>query len=310
MGDAAQGEPSDHKIFKSPLAVQPALQETRTPDNYLRHPGGDRLPRTLTTWRVQDTGKSYGGVVAFSYGFEDSPDAEILVAGLNSGKESGAAGVSRQGNILQWGFSAPPSQMTEAGQALFVNCICYAHEFDNIPPLVRGSTLSQRMSAVRLGALISTIKDPNFFKNQFGSELGQRFKGDPKGLVQAYRDDYELIYRETNGFEIDKDLKSLGINSNRRLSTLERLIASLDDEKQAPIARRLLLRYTNQKFEKTADWSAWLASNRARMYFTDTGDYQFKVAPAEYPVIPGRVGAEAPPDETWVRVFGAQAVSK
>jgi hypothetical protein len=310
MGDAAQGEPSEHKVFKAPLAVQPAFQNTRTPQNYLSHPGGDRLPKTLKTWRVQTAGKQYGGVVAFSYGFEDSPDAEILVPGLNFGKESGAAGVSRQGNILQWGYSAPPSQMTEAGQALFINCICYAHEFDNVPPLVRGSTLSQRMSAIRLGALISKIKDPKFFERQFGSELGQRFKGDSKGLVQTYRDNYELIYHATNGFELDRELQSLGITSNRRLSTLERLLGLLDDEKQAATARRLLVRYTRQEFEKPADWTAWLARNRAHMYFTDTGDYQFKIAPAEYPVIPGRVGVEAPPDETWLRVFGAQAVSK
>ena len=64
--------------------------------------------------------------------------------------------------------------------------------------------------------------------------------------------------------EIDKDLKSLGITSNRRLSTLERLIGLLDEAKQAATARRLLARYTNQKFEKPADWTAWLARNRAR----------------------------------------------
>ena len=46
------------------------------------------------------------------------------------------------------------------------------------------------------------------------------------------------------------------------------------------------------------------------MYFTDTGDYQFKLAPTGYPVTPGRIGVEAPPDATWLRVFGAQAISK
>ena len=41
------------------------------------------------------------------------------------GKMNGAVAVGRHGNFLQWGFSAPPSKMTDAGQKLFVNCLYY-----------------------------------------------------------------------------------------------------------------------------------------------------------------------------------------
>lgn len=302
MGDAAQGEPSRHKVFESPFKVQPSIEETKTPDNYRGFPGGEALPPTVKTWRVQKTGKEFGGVVAFSYGIEDSPDAEILTAGFNEGKGNGDAGVSRHGNYLQWGFSAPPSEMTDAGRAFFVNCLAYIHEFDNVAPLVTEQS-SHRMDAIRMANYITRIKDEEFFSGAFGKDLMTRYKGDPKGLMQYYKDDYELIRRD-KVFVIDQELKALGIGSNRRLSTLERLIALLQDERQAPAARTLLARYTEEQFATPAEWGAWLAKNRARIYFTDVGGYKFKVAPEGYPVVPGRVGVEAPEDRTWTLVYG------
>ena len=303
MGDAAQGEPPRHEVFERPLEVQPEFEEWNTPGNYRRHPGGKLLPPKLKVWRIQRTDKTFGGVVSFSYGFEDSPDAEILVPGFNEGKEYGAAGVSRHGNVLEWGFSAPPSQMTDAGRALFVNCICYARKFDGVAPLVRGTGLTHRMNAIRLGALIDVIKDKNFFSRAFGGDLGKRFEGDPEGLVKAYGDGYELIYRDRSGFTIDEELKALGIASNRRPSTLERLIALLEDEKMAATARKLLARYTTESFETRGQWADWLARSRSRLYFSDVGGYKFRIAPEGYPVVPGRIGLENPVDETWNRVF-------
>jgi len=105
MGDAAQGEPRQHEVFSQPLKVQPAFEFWPTPKTYREYPGGEHLPDKIKVWRVQNTGKRSGGVVARYYGFEDSPDAEILTAGFNDGKESGAVGVGRHGNFLQWGFS-------------------------------------------------------------------------------------------------------------------------------------------------------------------------------------------------------------
>ncbi len=70
------------------------------------------------------------GTVARPWKPEEAPDAELLVAGYNTGKMSGAVAVGRHGNFLQWGFSAPPSQMTEAGWSLFLNCINYIVKFE------------------------------------------------------------------------------------------------------------------------------------------------------------------------------------
>jgi len=281
MGDAAHAELLDHVVFQKPFKVEPEFEYWDTPGNYHdRHLGEDKLPAKMKVWRVQKTEKTYGGVVARSYGFTDSPDAEALVLGFNGGKEYGAVGVGRHGNFLQWGYSAPPSKMTEAGKNFFLNCICYIHQFDGKAPLVRRES-SHRWNAIRLAALINRIKDENFFSSTFSPDLRKKYEGDPNGLVQYYRDDFEFIYRE-QAFLIDNELKSLGLNSNRETETLERLISLLEDEQHADTARLLLTRYTNESFQSTEQWQSWFENNKDRIFFSDVGGYKFFVVPEEY----------------------------
>ena len=47
MGDAAQGEPRKHEVFSAPFRVTPKFETWKTPGNYRRYPGGDKLPDTL-----------------------------------------------------------------------------------------------------------------------------------------------------------------------------------------------------------------------------------------------------------------------
>ncbi len=284
MGDAAQGEPRKHEVFSTPFEVKPKLTFWKTPKNYRRFPGGDELMDEVRVWRVQNTGKSIGGVVSRSYGFEDSPDAEVLTAGYNVGKESGAVGVGRHGNFLQWGFSAPPSKMTEAGRKFFLNCIYYIHRFDGKRPLVYKKS-SHRMDAVRLAALLNRIKDPKWHARIFPSELLKKYKGNPDGLVKYYKDNFELIYRDKH-FLVDAELKALGIESNRKVSSLKRLIELLENPEQAKLARQLLRRYTEKSFAKQAQWRKWLKENRDRIYFSDIGGYKFRVVPKDYLKLP------------------------
>jgi len=48
---------------------------------------------------------------------------------------------------------------------------------------------------------------------------------------------------------------------------------------EAPRAERILERYVPEKFETAAEWKEWLAKNRERLYFTDTGGYVWRVRP-------------------------------
>ena len=282
MGDAAQGEPRKHEVFEEPFKVEPKLEVRKTPTNYRRFPGGDELPGEMKVWRVQDTGKTSGGVVSRSWGYEDSPDAEVLAPGFNFGKESGAVGVGRHGNFLQWGFSAPPSQMTDEGRKFFLNCVCYIRKFDGKGLIVRKKT-GHRTYAVRDAMLINKIEA---FRKSFPPDLVAKYQSDPEGLTKLYKDNFELIYPSRSGrsrvYLIDPELKSLGIDSNRSVSTLERLVALLKDEEHAEMARQLLDRYTEESFATPDEWSAWLDKSRGRIYFSDVGGYKFRVVPEGY----------------------------
>jgi hypothetical protein len=280
MADAAHAGSFEHEIFSKPFKVEPQFEYCDTPDNYRRFPDGDKLPDRMKVWLVQKTDKRYGSVVARSYGFTDSPDAEALVLGFNTGKEYGAVGIGRHGNFLQWGYWAPPSQMTEAGRKLFLNCICYIHKFEGKPPLIR-RTSSDRWNAIRLAALINLIKDESFFSSTFPPELKEKYKGNPDGLVQYYKDNFESIYWN-RVFLVDNELKSLGIKSNRKIETLEKLISLLEDEKKADTARLLLARYTTEPFQNAEQWRSWFESNKDRIFFSDVGGYKFFVIPKGY----------------------------
>ncbi|MBN2132455.1 MAG: hypothetical protein JW741_23335 [Sedimentisphaerales bacterium] len=283
MGDAAHVGSLDHEVYHTPFEVRPEFETWNTPDNYRRYPDGDKLPDKMKVWRVQNSGKTYGGVVARSYGFMDSPDAEALVIGFNEGKEYGAIGVGRQGSFLQWGYASPPSQMTEPGRRLFLNCVYYIHKFDGIRPLVYRKS-SPRMDAVRLAPLINRISgdQKEFFLGQFPEALYAQYNSDPDGLTRLYRENLEWVYRD-GVFRIDEELKSLGLETNRTSETLDRLIAMLDDESHAATARRLLKRYTDVSFSTSQQWRQWFDGNRDGLYFSDVGGYKFFVVPEGYP---------------------------
>ena len=287
MTDAAHAELLDHEIFQKPFEVKLTFENWDTPEDYRRFPGGDQLPSKMKVWRVQWTEKTYGGVVTRAYNFNDFPDDELLVKGFNIGKEYGAAGVGRHGNFLQWGYSAPPSEMTEAGQKLFLNCIHYIRRFHGKLPLVHPSD-SPRMDAVRCAALINKIEDHGFLR-QFPPDLLEKYKQNPDGLVQYYMDHLELVYREIwfrGPFQIDDDLRSLGIESNRQISTLEKLIELLDHPQHGQVAESLLKRYTDQSEMTKIEWQKWLEEHRGRIYFSDLGGYKFLVVPEGYLDIP------------------------
>lgn len=280
MGDAAQGEPIQHEVFEKPFKVEPEFEEWDTPDNYRRFPGGDKLPDKMTVWRIQNTGKTYGGVVARSWGFKDSPDAEVLTPGFNRGKEYGAVGVGRHGNFLQWGYSAPPSKMTDAGKRFFLNCVCYIDKFDGKAPLIRRES-SDRIDPIRLAMVMKQITDKEFGPRIFGEELFEKHNGDPDSLVKYFRDNYEYIYRD-GVYRVDHELKALGIESNRTVRALGQLIALLENDGHAATARRLLRRYTTESFQAADEWQAWFDGNRDRLYFSDVGGYKFRVIPEGY----------------------------
>jgi hypothetical protein len=288
LSDAAHAESLDHEVYSKPFKVEPQFETIKTPGNYRRYPDGDKLPDQMKVWRVQDTGNRIGGVVAQPYGFTDSPDDEMLAVGVNTGKQYGAVCIGRHGNILMWGYSAPPSKMTEAGKKLFLNCICYIHKFDGKVPLIR-RIAQHRLNTLRLapGAERSLQRRRKENEKKFipfiPDDITEKFLGDPNGFVQYYKDNIEFIYMDLDRqFRIDNELKSLVLKSNRKTETLEKLISLLEDEKNSDTARHLLARYTNKSFQNVEQWHSWFEENKDRIFFSDVGGFKFFIVPKGY----------------------------
>jgi hypothetical protein len=101
-------------------------------------------------------------------------------------------------------------------------------------------------------------------------------------LAKLYQDKLELVYRDKQ-YCIDSDLPAMGLQSNRKVETLQRLINLLDDPRHGPNARNALKRYTREPLETPQEWRAWFEKSRDRIYFTDVGGYKFLVVPEGYP---------------------------
>jgi hypothetical protein len=108
------------------------------PQSYATFPGGADLPAKLKVWRVQNSGKEMYGAVSEPFAKGAPADCEVLTTGLSTHKGAQHVSVGRQGNFLYWGYNSPPSQMTEAGKAFYLNCLVYIAKFDK-PPLDRSA---------------------------------------------------------------------------------------------------------------------------------------------------------------------------
>ncbi len=280
MGDAAHAESLNHEVYRTPFGVQPEFGFRKTPANYGYYRlGPNKLPDQMKVWLVQKTGKDVGGVVARGDGFTDSPDAEILALGFNVGKAYGSVGIGRQGNFLQWGYSAPPAQMTDAGRKLLVNCIHYIRQFDGKTPLVRRQAMARTYLLLVAGGINRVSGDQKaYFLRTFPEELYDKYHADPNGLATYYKANLELIYEDKVGvYRVDEELRSLGLDSNRKVETLERLFGLLQEGgPQRALAKRLIDRYAARGM--TFDFQ----NGRDRIYFTDIGGYKFKVVPEGY----------------------------
>jgi hypothetical protein len=276
LDNAAHAELLDHEMYHTPLAVQPEFELRPTPVNYrLNYVREDKPPDRMKVWRVQNSPK--GSVVARGANFEDSPDAEIIALGFNRAKAYGDVGIGRHANVLQWGYGDPPSQMTEAGRRLFVNCIHYIHRFDGQTPLVRreceGRFCTLRWMVDPQGTTLSKL----IFSGSYPQDVMQEYRGRSDELNKYYMRNMELLYWN-QGYRVDEELKSLGIKSNRRVETLERLSELQKDPTHREIAQRLLDRYTDG--HTTFDFQ----NGRDRIYFSDVGGYKFFVVPEGYPI--------------------------
>src|SRR5262249_45365228 len=132
------------------------------------------------------------GMVADPYGFEDSPDAEVIASGLNS-KGPYSVALSRHGNFFQWGFSAQPSDMTPEARKCFLNSVCYIRKFDGQKPWVRKDGQSRQWALV-LAAYVNIIKDEKVIEGLFPEDLYKRFGTGAEKYRKYYQENLEYLH--------------------------------------------------------------------------------------------------------------------
>ncbi len=124
----------DHPIFKGPYKVNIIEEINPVPAGAIEFAElyGEQVPDSVEMWTVQklnytDDPEIRIGLVCRPWGYEDSPEAEIISGGVSS-KSIDAVAIGRHANFFHWGFGASPSGLTDAGRAALANAIIYMAE--------------------------------------------------------------------------------------------------------------------------------------------------------------------------------------
>ncbi len=235
--------------------------------------------------RIQDTNNQVGKAGAVSPGvYAEYPgEAETILMGFAPGKAYDSVGIGRHGNFMLWGWSAEPSKMTEAGRKLFLNCISYIHKYDRKPfvAIPRRAMTRDRDLIMILDRIEQRPQyAERYLSRYFPPEITSKYKNDIAGMRKHYEENIEFVYSAENKFFIDEDLRSLGIDSNRKVATIKSLIELLADKSKAELAQKCLSRYTKQKFKSARAWNKWYDENSQHLIFSDRGGYRFYKIPA------------------------------
>lgn len=97
------------------------------------------IPDSILMWKVQNFPIRKGfriGMVSRPWGFEDSPEAEVISSGVCA-KSLDAVAIGRHGNFFHWGFAASPKYMTEEAKTVFANAVVYIAKFAGQTPIAR-----------------------------------------------------------------------------------------------------------------------------------------------------------------------------
>jgi len=117
----------------------------------------------------------------------------------------------------------------------------------------------------------------DYVKGYSTAELYERFGTDTKLYHQYYRDNYEYFYpSDAYSLQLDADAQQLGI-SNRSKALLEKCITMLEKNESPETAKRLLQRYTVEKFATAAQWRNWFTKNNDRLFYTEAGGFKFMI---------------------------------
>lgn len=283
----------EHTIFRTPFAVSPQFEETKSPDNFLRWQPG--FPPTVPTFAIFTPGaeKPEPGLVTGNGGFEDLPDAERILGGINM-KGPQYAAIARHGSIVMWGFHSTPEQFTDTGRRLYLNTLAYAvaHKGELVQTLRLRPTRDDLDAA--FGIFLALYPEADrlaMLGRHYGGEaippelptdaaLRTRWLAERRPFLHPIDDGshWQTAYQ----LAVDAQCKELGV-ANDSLAFLDAIALRLHAKADDSLAQDLLARYVPDV--APAAFAEWLGTNRDRLYFTESGGWVWRVRgqPAQSP---------------------------
>ncbi|HUR27101.1 MAG TPA: hypothetical protein VM509_02875 [Planctomycetota bacterium] len=276
----------EHELFQKPFPVAPAVERTPTPDNFKKWKPtvGDTVP-TFLVFESYDEKKDEPGLVTSDLGFEDVPDAERILGGINM-KGPDYAAVARHGSFVMWGFHTLPAELTDTGRKLYLNTLAYATAH-------RGAWVeSLRLRPARtdleaaLGIFLGLYPEAErkgMLKRHFaGEEIPDALLTDRAAGRAWYAERAPFLHPADDGSDwstafqlaVDAQCKELGL-ANDSLAFLDALAARLAKDPHDALASALVARYVPGVAQ--GDFGAWLAQERTKLYFTETGGWIWRV---------------------------------
>ncbi|MCB9877877.1 MAG: hypothetical protein H6835_09775 [Planctomycetes bacterium] len=275
----------EHTIFRAPFAVELQLEDTPSPDNFQKWQPG--FPDTVRTFEVFTASgdKDEPGLVTGDGGFEDVPDAERILGGINM-KGPQYAAIARHGSLVMWGFHSTPERLTDTGRRLYLNTLAYAvaHKGALVETLrlrpVRDDL--DRALGIFLG-LYPPERRLGMVRRHIGGEavppelvtdeaLRARWLAERRPFLHPIDDgsNWETAYQ----LAVDVQARELGV-ANDAPAFLDAIAARLLADADDALAAALLARYVPGV--APAALRGWLREHRDALYFTEAGGWQWRV---------------------------------
>ena len=295
-----------HALLSKPFPLAIALEDTPSPANFAQwKPGFGPTVPTFAIFTGFDQEKDEPGLVTSDAGFEDVPDAERILGGINM-KGPDYASVARHGSFVMWGFHATPDRFTDAGRRLYLNALAYAasHKGAVVETLrLRPARVDTEHAFTLFMGLYPASERKRVLERHFtGEAIPDALVDDAEKRLAWFEERAPFLHPASDGTDwktayqlaVDAECRELG-HSNASLAFLDALAARLAKDAGDALATKLLARYVPDA--APSEFGAWLAKHRDRLYFTEAGGWVWRVrgAPARSPSL--RFEAGAPKDE-------------
>jgi len=195
------------------------------------------------------------GMVCRPWGFEDSPETEVISGGVSQ-KSPDAIAIGRHGNFFHWGFAASSEFMTDEARVVFANAVAYT------------ATLKNERVISRKYDDRKSIRHEMGFVNARAHE--------DSAILAAKLPYLYMDKKSKGGLSIDTDAKNLGI-ANNNIAILDKAISMLEKGENIELAQRILDRYTLATFKTPGQWREWYEKYKSLMFFSESGGFYFLI---------------------------------